>query len=234
MPPSPSPKPNQHVQIIHIGKCGGSSIRTELEKSPVLSKVLFEYVHISKPKVDNSYLYYIIARDPLKRSISAFNWRYHIVVEKNEQVGKFDREEAVLRKYVYLNNLAESLYHADGTLNLQVHREFNKIHHLKQRISYYLCDLLDSIDTSQVLGVIMTESIADDMLDLFNVPVPALKRKRNIRIDDMQLTQLGRQNLVKYLWDDYACLLELYNAGMIRPFVIEKIFRNFTGLDATP
>ena len=122
---------------IHIGKCGGSSLRKAITDSTIV-KERFErvhYVHINKPPVLKNARYLIVIRNPIQRAISAFNWRYKLVVEDEVQRNRFEGEWEVLKKYGTLNNLAAALY-VDQVLDLNVSNQFQIIHHLKENISF--------------------------------------------------------------------------------------------------
>ena len=77
---------------VHIGKCGGSSLWQVIPDSPLLKKRFNNVtkVHISKPPIFNKASYLIVLRNPIKRAISAFNWRYKLVVERSLQRTRFE------------------------------------------------------------------------------------------------------------------------------------------------
>ena len=57
----------ENLEIIHIGKCGGSSIGAELRKH----NISFTKKHLSKPVYDPNKNYIIMIRNPIKRFISS-------------------------------------------------------------------------------------------------------------------------------------------------------------------
>ena len=112
---------------IHIGKCGGVTLEKAIKDSPVV-KGLFasvHKVHIQKPPIIKNASYAIVVRNPIDRAISAFNWRYKLVVIDETQKHRFDGEYDILKKYGTLNALSEELY-KKGVLNPAVADEFQK------------------------------------------------------------------------------------------------------------
>lgn len=60
--------------LIHVGKSGGTSLRTALKETELGAHM--HVVHIRKPPIRSNLSYYIVARGPISRAISAFNWRH--------------------------------------------------------------------------------------------------------------------------------------------------------------
>lgn len=81
--------------FIHIGKCGGSTVRKEFKKN----KILFYEKHMTNVKFHRNKKYIIVIRNPISRFVSAFNWRYKLVVEDRVQENTFDGEKMILEKY---------------------------------------------------------------------------------------------------------------------------------------
>ena len=97
--------------LIHIGKCGGTSLKKALKVSRRFPGI--ETVHIQKPVFSSKTRYIIVARDPISRCVSAFNWRYQKVIIRKTELNRFPGEAQVLEKYSTLSNLAEKLYFFD-------------------------------------------------------------------------------------------------------------------------
>ena len=172
-------------------------------------------------------IYYIVARDPIGRCISAFNWRFKLVVEDQVQKDRFEGEFDVLKRHQTLNNLAESLYDIEGKINSEVAKDFEAIHHLRERISFYLLDFLKKCPPNLIKGVFMQESLdADIEKHLGVVNENKTIEKLNKRNEGNELSSLGRKNLVKYIEDDYHCLLRLNQLGHIDNGTMLKIFSN--------
>lgn len=124
--------------VVHVGKSGGTFTRKILNMSPILQLQFstVRVVHAIKAPLHKESRYLILVRDPISRSISAFNWRYSKVVLGGEP-GRFPNEARVLSRYESLSNLAENLY-SEGTLNRSVDRDFRSIHHLRENISFHI------------------------------------------------------------------------------------------------
>ena len=206
-------KDSSNVLIyIHIGKCGGASLWEAINKSPILKEKFMKIhkVHVEKPPVLKNARYIVVIRNPIKRAISAFNWRYRLVVEKQTKRHRNDDEYEVLKKYGTLNNLAEALY-VDDALDENVSKDFQIIHHLKESISFYLKDALDYIKAEQVFCVLSTETLNDDIYkNLAVIEVArAHENAKNTGESKKFLSDKACENLRRYLCDDYQCIEKL-------------------------
>jgi hypothetical protein len=70
---------NTKFTLIHIGKCGGFTVETVLKNN----NYDFDSVHIQKCTFDSNKKYVIVIRNPISRFISAFYWRYKLVIKSN-------------------------------------------------------------------------------------------------------------------------------------------------------
>lgn len=198
-------KPPEYC-LIHIGKCGGSTLRKAIAESEHYSDI--DIVHIRKPKFNKRTKYIIVARDPIKRCISAFNWRYKLVVEDQIQRNRFPGEFKILQKYKNISTLAEKLYTNCGNLDHEVSKEFEKIHHLRERIEFYLREFLETCPKSSIVAVLMTETLSLDIEKVFKVPQNRVGyEKFNKGKKSEKLSQLGHDNLVRYIRRDYDSLI---------------------------
>ncbi|TKB46911.1 hypothetical protein [Thalassotalea mangrovi] len=211
--------------LIHVGKCGGGTLQKTLSQDP--RNIRFYSFHVEKPIYRAKDQYYILARDPISRSISAFNWRYKLVAETRQQAERFAGEYHVLCKYKTLNNIAECLYDENGAPNQKVMTEFDCIHHLKEDISFYLKEFLDKCPVEKIRGVLMQESLNTDMQRFFSLSSEEIGHdKHNSSPHDKRLTARARKNLVRYLEDDYHCLFKLHNMGLISDNAMFNIYQN--------
>ena len=209
------------LNFIHIGKCGGSTVRLAIEQSPLLFKKYdkLKTIHVERLKLRRRQDYLIVIRNPIDRAISAFNWRYHLVVETEKQRDRFEGEWQVLKNYSTLSSISENLYDSErGSLNAQVSREFRVIHHLHEDISFYLSDLLKDISASQVYGIIKQHSLVADCKLLLGPDVEVQNEKsygESVDPRKKELSKLARRNLRRFLHEDFACILKLYNLGLL-------------------
>ena len=211
---------------IHIGKCGGSSLWRAIADSPVVREKFnrIHKVHINKPPLLKNSRYLIVIRNPIRRALSAFNWRHKLVVETEAQRDRFEGEWEVLKKYGTLNNLAEALY-VDQVLDLNVSNEFQIIHHLKENIAFYLKDTLDYIKAEQVFCVLSTETLNDDIYNNLAVIEVARVHENAKNTDESKifLSDKACENLRRYLYEDYQCiknLLKLKNTTLCEPSLL--------------
>lgn len=208
--------------LIHIGKCGGSTIGAALRENGI---IFDKKVHIRQPPINLSAEYYIIARDPISRAISAFNWRYHLVNSQEWQKNRFPGEFEILNNYQNLNSLAERLYFPNGGIRAIAQGNYRSIHHLGEGISFYLYDLLQAIPKENVAGVIMQETLNEDLNRLFNISTNiGTNRNRHIRNERMlSLSEKARYNLRRFLEDDYKCIGILNRWKKLNPDCLQFI-----------
>ena len=206
-----NPKP----VFVHIGKCGGSSCRKRLDE------IKFRYVNIHIRQIPSYSIpnrrrkFYIVIRNPIARAVSAFNWRRKLVYVDQTQRNRFPGEYEVLAKYQSVNDLAENLCDENGLLRDKAVAEFNRIHHLRERISLYIAHFDIVKDKRSITGVLMQGSLADDIARVFKVPLGNKKEKANFRPDDEPLSDQARRNLTRLLKDDFTVIEQLWQIGVI-------------------
>jgi hypothetical protein len=92
---------NNNYKFIHIGKCGGSYIRSIYDISSI---------HMNKPNINTNFKYIIFIRNPISRFVSAF---YHSKQLIDFDLSKFNRKN----KRKLLNNRDTPFYHLPNKLN---------------------------------------------------------------------------------------------------------------------
>ena len=211
----------RQLQFVHVGKCGGSSVKKLLPISPVISdkySTFFE-THINGVVIDPNCDYLFCVRNPIDRAFSAFEWRKKLVLEDAlpDQVGRFPGERKVLRKYSSLGVMARSLYRSDGRLDQAVARDFHSVHHLRESISFYCRPLFGVLAPMNILGVVCQESLASDCTRLLGVDVSRVRERSNSskRRIDQDLDAEAMNNLKRYLVEDYQCLTALWSLGAL-------------------
>ncbi len=206
--------------LIHIGKCGGRTLKNGLKDHKQNSDMYI--FHIKKPIYRKDLKYIIVARAPITRLISAFNWRYKLVVSDGTQRDKYRGEYEVLVKYGCLNKLAEALYFKDNTPNVHAHREIRRIHHIAEDISFYLSDLLRKCRPEQIKAVLMQESLNEDIYRVFGYKNELREHSTPLDIKNNHLSKIGLMNLKRFFIKDYEALTKLYCWGKIKQDVFIK------------
>ena len=192
------------VRLIHIGKCGGMTVSTLLSLRGIKHKA----IHVRKPIFDSAHKYIILIRNPIQRFISAFNWRYKLVITDKAQENKFNGEKETLNKYRTVRNLAADIS------NFDINKTY--IHHIKENINFYLGDFLTHCKKENIVGIITTENINYDMEQIFGKGI-----KHNIHIHknkpdgNCELTDAEKAKLKSYLHKDYECIHKLYAMGCL-------------------
>lgn len=206
---------------IHVGKCGGASLRRAIKSSDKIRSSFssVKKVHIRKPPIKGRCQYIVVVRNPVSRCISAFNWRYKIVVEDGRQQDRFPGEHDVLKKYGDLNSLAEALYH-DDSLYLPTVRDWMKIHHLYEDISFYLHDLLLEIESKNLFAVLAQENLDQDIERLLGVTETQKvhENSSSTKRAKLELSARARANLKRFLAADYDAIAKLHE---MQPFEAE-------------
>lgn len=193
---------NQPFTLVHIGKCGGVSVNKILTHN----NIIFKSIHMSKIIFNNDDKYVILIRNPIQRFISAFNWRYKLVVIDKLQENRFVNEKQTLEYYNSVNNLAENINKFDINKNY--------IHHIKENINFYLHDFLKNCKKENILGIITTENINYDIKQIFGIDNIFHMNKNNKYLNNT-LSIIGYENMKKYLKDDYECIHNLYKLGCL-------------------
>jgi hypothetical protein len=192
----------KNIIFIHIGKCAGSTVEYIFEKNNIKIK---EKIHVEKPIYDNKYKYVILLRNPIKRFISAFNWRRKLVLDDKSQEFRFENEKTLLEKYKNVNNLSQHISEFSS--------ENGYIHHINENIDFYLTDFLNECEKENIIAVMTTETLNKDLKHFFNIDLDETHLKKNKKNEN--LSNLEYSNLKQYLKKDYACIDKLYELGLI-------------------
>lgn len=160
-------KSHTQTSLIHIGKCGGGSLKAALREAGLTDR--FRIFHVRQPVFQKNMRYIILARNPLERVISAFNWRYKLVVVTGEQRYSDPGEFEALTQYGSINVLSEALYDNDGIEKPDAIRAIRTIGHIRMDISFYLTALLDRCRPDQIQAVLMQETLNQDIAKVFGI-----------------------------------------------------------------
>ena len=192
-----------NLVIIHVGKCGGSTVCNELTSN----YIRYTGIHIRKPIYDPNNKYVIVIRNPIKRFISAFNWRYHLVNNDKREETRFNNEKTILNRYHNVDNLCNDLEHKPNIFN-GYSRSSNYVHHLKEDIHFYLNKFIHICPKHQIVGVICTETLKRDMKRIFNIDVVE-HAKKNTRYNN-NISDKSYKILKEYLKNDYLIIEQMY------------------------
>lgn len=205
--------PATPFDLVHVGKCGGGTINQEL----AAANYDFEHFHMRRPVARPDRRYVILARDPVARFVSAFNWRMHLyrtgVLPRADATDGLSRlrhraEEEFLQSFENANALAQQLVPADIRDVCPASVLMGLIGHVPQGFQWYLGRLLDLIEPRQIAGVVCTERLAEDFARLFGFR-PTRELNRPAGNFSTHLSEQGRANLVREFLDEYATLKKL-------------------------
>ena len=191
------------LKVIHIGKCGGSTVISLLKKN----NIEFENIHITKPVFNENDKYLIIIRNPIDRFVSAFNWRNKLVVKDKIQENRFLGEKNTLIKYNCINTLAENICDFD------VNKTY--IHHIYENIDFYLYDFLKNVKKENIICFVSQENLEYEMKEIFNISSDFIQLNKNNTVTDKYLSELGKKLLKEYLQKDYECVDKLFHMGCL-------------------
>ena len=236
-----STKNNQILNVIHIGKCGGTTVKQSIESSEKINKKYNNIIitHIKKPIYSKDFDYLIIIRNPISRAQSAFNWRKKLVLDKsikhNFNKNFIENEYRIIKKYNYFNILCEKLFTKEGKLDSDVAQDFISIHHLYHDISYYLEDLLPKIMPKQIYGVIKQYNLNNDCKELLgevgmkkfnynhinNIDLESKVHYKTSRSEQLKISsplyisKRGLSNIKLFLYKDFLCISSLHQLKAI-------------------
>lgn len=197
-----------NLVFIHIGKCGGSTVTSELRSK----NVKFSQIHVRQSIYEPNKNYVIVIRNPIKRFISAFNWRYYLVCDSKKQENRFKNEKNILNKYKNVDNLCKDLKINPNIFNGS-RSSGNYIHHLREDIHFYFKEVIDKCPKKQILGVICTETMKDDMKKIFDIDI--VKHKKNNNKYNKNINDKSYEILKTYLKNDYIIIDKMYKYGWI-------------------
>ena len=197
-----------NLVIIHIGKCGGSTVCKELKDK----NIKFSSFHVREAIYQSNKNYVIVIRNPIKRFISAFNWRYNLVCDSKIQENRFNNEKNILKKYQNIDNLCNDLKTNANIFNGSPYSG-RYIHHLKEDIYFHLKTFIKKCPKNQILGVICTETLKEDMKNIFDINV--IRHEKNNNKYNKTITDESKNILKTYLKNDYTIIDEMYKCEWI-------------------
>ena len=237
-------KPPTH-RFIHIGKCGGSSIRAALvskqllkhptgyisEKDYNLTRSLLpldiEWIHCNRTYIDDRLSNYVCLRNPIDRFVSAFNWIYYRVTTPTYAPNLYKcyvNCHPTVEDFAFydndVNKMAEQLYDDDGTLNEKAHAIITGPpmgNQMSWDITFYLEELVNS--EIEFVGVIAFPTLNEDTKHHLGIELGHFKKNQ---VGNKTLSETGYRNLRRYLDTDFQCIEVLYKKG----YMTEKQFND--------
>lgn len=206
--------------LVHVGKCAGGTVAHSVLSSPIVRSnfTSFIHVHVEKPPVHLKSKYLFTVRNPISRSLSAFNWRYYKVVTTGQQKNRFPGESQILEKYGSLDALAKDLFFPSGRANQRAVDDWHAIHHLKEGFLFHLEDLLPRISSSQILGIITTEFFEEDMQNVLSLTDLTTRHAGKIAHPaQSMLSEKAMKHLKKFLAPEYETISKLLALHPIEP-----------------
>lgn len=199
--------------MIHVGKCGGSSVKGAMQHAGIADQ--YTIAHTYPVAYSKDIDYYIQLRHPIKRLISAYNWRHTRLLVDGDQHGKFHGELEALKLYPSLEELACDLYDGDHK-NIRVHNAFNKIRHVKEGIHHHLKRIIRHDDFStQIQGVFHQENLDEDVRHILGVEIVKKRNVNNRAVVTTELSTKAYDNLKKFAENDLKTIKKLYDHKLI-------------------
>lgn len=207
-------KPGRTTELdyIHIGKCGGETVWQSILESNEVKKRFnnVRRTHINKPIYKKRTQYIFVIRNPIDRALSAFNWRYKLVVEDALQKDRFPGEFAILEKYRTLENLAISLFDG-GKIDKRAAKDFRQIHHLREDVNYYMENAAKTLSSDQVFAVLCQRTLDRDIERYLGVTSAGkMHENKKVRGERLGLSAVAKKNLAKFLEKDFDCIREIH------------------------
>jgi hypothetical protein len=205
--------PDMQFDVVHVGKCGGSTVCSELRAK----NYRFGYYHMQRPIALPENRYVVLARDPVARFVSAFNWRKRLYLNGTLPPAQSNGPASELRHRTELEFLL--LFENANALAEQINTDRTKdvgatlalmslIGHVAQGFQWYLDPLLDNIKPDQIAGVICMERFSADFDTLFGFQ-PRLELNRRQAEEKIYISEKGRANLVREFKLEYSVLIKL-------------------------
>ena len=217
---------NKKINIIHIGKCGGGTIKKLLKAN----NLRFKWCHLRKPRIHENNI--ILIRDPINRLISAFNWKMFVCENWNPNnkiiPRNINKEEIEGYKYwKNINNFSENLYDNNGNINNMALKLIQNSNHLRSNIYWYLDEILPFCNKNNC-NLIRYEYYNEDINNILNIDsnnmhnIPYFSVHVYKNNYSKYISDRGKQNLTKFLEKDYNCFHKLRKKNIIN----EEYYQN--------
>jgi hypothetical protein len=214
-----------HVVAIHVGKTGGSSlIAALLTQSQVKRRANVSVVHQAQPApYDPEVLYIITLRNPLRRFVSAFyfKWVSRVELGANLVLTASPQVLAFCSRYRSADSFAAALYSSSGELVVSVLDDFAKTFpnakHINESISWYLTDFLKTVPESRPRNIVVVtqEHMVEEARSLLGLTVDQRIFSRRVPDASRSLSAVALKNLLRYYQDDFAAIERLHALGVL-------------------
>jgi hypothetical protein len=209
--PETEEEESENLEVIHVGKCGGSHIKHNL----TLNNIEHTSVYNKTAEYDANKKYLIVIRNPIKRFISAFNLRYYQVVHSKSQEDRFHNEKNLLTEYDNVDKLCEGLQSNPNLINGE-NDSGNYIYLLKEDINYHLKNLINVCPKEQIHGVIFHDTAKEDLKDILGIDLTEESESENLDYNyDKDIKNESYEILKEYLKEDFDIIDEMFNKGWI-------------------
>lgn len=208
-------KDKKSITFIHIGKCAGSSVWHSIcsRKFELARKI--EYLHLARLYLHSDRKYIITLRNPIKRFISAYYWRYNKVVDTKEQQKRYAGEYEMLVKTKTVENFVKEIQkHGEGIFRGK-EQSGNYIHQIHQDIYYYLSPLVNGEHSNKIMAVLTQENLKEDMQTLLDIDIQMHHNNNENKMYDKYLSTSSIKTLNEILAPDYYCIEKLYEWGKL-------------------
>jgi hypothetical protein len=195
---------NKEMVSVHVGRCGGTTVEKELKDYGFL----FDRIHMAKAEYDPLKKYIITVRNPIDRFVSAFNYDHRWMYDRGKKKRRpktYKEEIRTLQLYDSADDLARNIY--------DFYERGLFINHVSKDIYFHIGEFLRECDRENIIAVVATETLRDDMKQFFGIDVRRHERKN--KEYSTFLSEEGCRNLKHYLQNDYWCIDQLYRMGLI-------------------
>mmetsp|Transcript_61767 Transcript_61767/g.199125 ORF Transcript_61767/g.199125 Transcript_61767/m.199125 type:complete len:260 (+) Transcript_61767:75-854(+) len=215
------------LQFIHVGKAGGSSIRSWLRQNNIsFDETHLEPVHTCRGDEHRKWM--IAVREPIARIVSSFNWR-------SPRNGMFRNaytwsELEFYNCFSTVNDFAEALNNTTrcGDLARGALRDPEHSQHIGMGVAWYLQNDLDCI-LMQEFHLVHTETFVDDLqkaaawlnVDNPDMDIPYEKSQYPMR-NQTFVSLKGRRLLSQSLVAEYDVMAMLESSAYNRKSAGEK------------
>lgn len=185
--------------FIHIGKCGGSTVRTSISN--------YVEIHLNKVKFSEKHNYIIVLRNPIDRFKSAFYYRK--LRHKKSHTKKYLKNETkIFSKVKNVYDFTENLFN----YNID---EVNGIAHIGENISYYLEPIIEHLNKDNVKHIFTSHFLDEDLKNVNPNYKPKKLKDNSENKPTKKFSDLSLKNLNIFLEKDFEMIEKLNDKGLL-------------------